>query len=117
MYPRRSRSLALSAAPSLAKPKVEGRRKMSTKGSKADELKRLTRRAFLDEERLRQSERRVIEEEQRMAKTAAKTSRLRGLREARDAAAELEAGGPAKSKAPPKKKEKSSRKDQRVERG
>ena len=79
---------------------------MSSKGSKGDELERKARRALLNEERLRLSERRVIEEEQRIAKIAAKTSLLRGLREARDAAAETAAAASAKSKVPAKKRQK-----------
>ena len=80
---------------------------MSTKGSKGDELQRMARRTLLNEERLRQSERRVIEEEQRIAKTAAKTARLRELREARDAAAEREAAAAVEGEVRTKKKQKS----------
>jgi hypothetical protein len=55
-------------------------------GSKQDELARKARQAFLKEERVRESERRIADEKKRQAATSAKTAKLRGLREARDAA-------------------------------
>jgi hypothetical protein len=68
--------------------------------SKPNELKPKERRAFLQEERLCQSEQRVVDEELRHAATSAKTAKLRKLREARDAA-ESQASPTA---APPKPK-------------
>jgi hypothetical protein len=65
-----------------------------TRGTKLDEmLKRNARRAFLQEERVQQSERRVIDEENRQATNAAKTAKLREQRLAKEAA-ELEAAKP-----------------------
>jgi hypothetical protein len=59
---------------------------MSGGGTKEDRLKRNARQAFLKEERVQQSEERIREEAQRQATTSAKTTKLRGLREARDTA-------------------------------
>ena len=70
-----------------------------TRGTKLDEmLKRNTRRAFLEEERVQQSEQRVIDEEKRQAANAAKTAKLREQRLANEAA-EREAAKP-KARAP-----------------
>jgi hypothetical protein len=53
----------------------------------SDELmRRRKKRASLEEERVRMSERRVKDERERVAFQAAKTARLRGLRKARDEA-------------------------------
>jgi hypothetical protein len=58
-----------------------------TRGTKLDEmLKRNARRAFLEEERVQQSEQRVIDEEKRQAANAAKTAKLREQRLANEAA-------------------------------
>ena len=58
-----------------------------TRGSRLDEmLKRNARQAFLKEERVQQSEQRVIDEEKRKAANTAKTAKLRALREAKEAA-------------------------------
>jgi hypothetical protein len=70
-----------------------------TRGTKLDEmLKRNARRAFLEEERVQQSEQRVIDEEKRQAANAAKTAKLREQRLANEAA-EREAAKP-KARAP-----------------
>ena len=73
---------------------------MSTTESKQDQLKRAARRAFLKEEHVREGEQRIVEEERRLTAIAAKTERLRTLREARDTA-EREAAAAAE---PVKKK-------------
>jgi small-conductance mechanosensitive channel len=54
--------------------------------SPAEVALRSERRAILAEERARQARQRVIDEDERITSNAAKTARLRGLREARDAA-------------------------------
>jgi hypothetical protein len=54
--------------------------------SKQDRIARMAGEAVVvADERNRQSERRVADEEKRHAATSAKTAKLRGLREARDA--------------------------------
>jgi hypothetical protein len=55
-------------------------------GTKEDEAKRTSRKAFLQEERALQIEQRISGEAKRKADNSAKTAKLRGLREARDTA-------------------------------
>jgi hypothetical protein len=80
--------------------------------SPAEVARRSERRAFIEEERVRLAQQRVVDERERVASTAAKTARLRQLREAREeaerevaavsAAAKLRSGaGKAKPKAAP----------------
>jgi hypothetical protein len=54
--------------------------------SKQNRIARMAGQAFVGEERDRQGERRIVDEEKRQAAASAKTAKLRGLREARDAA-------------------------------
>jgi len=60
--------------------------------SPAEAARRSERRAVMEQERARLAQQRVADERERVASTAAKTARLRRLREARDEAErELEA--------------------------
>ena len=54
--------------------------------SKQDRLARTAGQAFVAEKPDRESERQIVDEENRQAVTSAKTAKLRELREARDAA-------------------------------
>jgi hypothetical protein len=73
-----------------------------------EQLQRQTKRASLQEERLRQAEQRVADEKERVEATAAKTARLRGLREARDKA-QNDADALAARPIPPTKKRRTSK--------
>jgi hypothetical protein len=55
-------------------------------GNRQDELKRTAHQAFIAERRVREDERRIVEDDERHASTSEKIARLRKLREARDAA-------------------------------
>ncbi len=67
--------------------------------SQTEVARRSERKAFLEEERARQVQQRVVDERERIASTAAKTARLRRLREAReDAQREIEAASVAAQK-------------------
>jgi hypothetical protein len=55
-------------------------------GSKQDELARRARQAFLKEERVHESERRIVDEQRRHDDVVAKTTRLRDQRIAKEAA-------------------------------
>jgi hypothetical protein len=72
--------------------------KVSTTESKQDQLKRAARRAFLKEEHVREGEQRIVEEERRLTAIAAKTERLRALRQAKDTAEREAEPLPSRSK-------------------